>query len=268
MKINNDEAVWIIGYENVYAITKTGKAYRYFPGVEKYALVGAQNKSNGYIQLRLSRVKDGERITKSTTVHRVVAEAFIPNPEGKEQIDHINEDKLDNRVENLRWCTMTENIEYHRIHNGRDLNTSRRNKHKTILRKMLGKIRAEKEDLKFTMNKIEKAMKFLKKEKIKFDNHIEAEKEKIKLINTGYQGYKAVKGEKFSNIQDLINKTGKPIIVDGEQFVSCGSAAKYIMDNVQDQPQAKKTTISKELRRYLQGKRSSWVLYGQFTIGY
>lgn len=52
--------------------------------------------------------KDG--IRKHVKTHRLVAEAFIPNPDNKPFIDHINRDRLDNRVENLRWVTKTENM--------------------------------------------------------------------------------------------------------------------------------------------------------------
>ena len=47
--------------------------------------------------------------SKTFFVHRLVAQAFIPNPENKEQVDHINGDRYDNSVNNLRWMTNTEN---------------------------------------------------------------------------------------------------------------------------------------------------------------
>lgn len=59
----------------------------------------------GYLRVRLS--KNGK--AKQFQIHRLVAQAFIPNPENKPYIDHINTDRTDNRVENLRWVTNKEN---------------------------------------------------------------------------------------------------------------------------------------------------------------
>lgn len=65
------------------------------------------NNENGYLFVS---VRELGKSRKRHRVHRLVAEAFIPNPENKPEVDHINTDKTDNRVENLRWATNFENM--------------------------------------------------------------------------------------------------------------------------------------------------------------
>lgn len=70
-------------------------------------LVCLKEDKNGYQKVSV-RNRNGK--TKSVGVHRLVATAFIPNPQNKEQVDHINTIRNDNRAENLRWATPIENI--------------------------------------------------------------------------------------------------------------------------------------------------------------
>lgn len=67
----------------------------------------------GYLQVLL--YEEGKPHPKK--VHRLVAEAFIPNLDNKPQVNHINGDKTDNRVKNLEWCTNSEN-QLHAYKNG------------------------------------------------------------------------------------------------------------------------------------------------------
>ncbi len=67
------------------------------------------NNSNGYYQ-RSNHI--GKKKRKMATIHRVVAETFIPNPNNLPQVNHKNGNKLDNRVENLEWCTEMQNTNH------------------------------------------------------------------------------------------------------------------------------------------------------------
>lgn len=106
------EEVWkaVKGYEGLYEVSNSGKV-RTLPHttngitVPSTELKTSMHKSHRYIRLRL--YKNGE--SKDYMLHRLVAQAFVPNPCNKPQINHIDGDRANNSASNLEWCTQAEN---------------------------------------------------------------------------------------------------------------------------------------------------------------
>lgn len=99
--------IWkpVVGYENLYEISNFGNVrslFRY-KKILKWNIV-----SSGYASVQLFKNKAGTGFL----VHRLVATAFIREPRDNEQVNHIDENKLNNNVENLEWVSPLENMRY------------------------------------------------------------------------------------------------------------------------------------------------------------
>ena len=94
----------IKGYEGLYAVTEDGQIWSY----RSKKFLKPNKNTSGYLYVIL--YKDENK--KHYFIHRVVAENFIPNPENLLQVNHIDENKTNNAIENLEWCTPVYNTNY------------------------------------------------------------------------------------------------------------------------------------------------------------
>lgn len=94
----------INGYEGLYEVSSNGKV----KSLKKGIFLKTETLPSGYLRVYLTKNKNSRHFM----VHRLVAEAFIPNPDNLPQVNHKDEVKTNNSVDNLEWCTAKYNNNY------------------------------------------------------------------------------------------------------------------------------------------------------------
>lgn len=154
------------GSKNYY-VTDSGLLYRVLKnGEAKY--IGSQHKDRGYVAANIPYT-DGSYSTK--LVHRLVAEAFIPNTDGLPRVEHIDGNKVNNAVSNLRWCSN----KYYQTNDGSDRNMKLR---KELSDKQM-ELNASYRALATAERKLADAISKLDAERERFKQYVETENAKL-----------------------------------------------------------------------------------------
>lgn len=105
---STSEEYWkdAVGYEEYYLVSNKGRVW----SKQKNKFMTLAPNQNGYFTIQVCRLnsKDG-LVRKKATVHRIIAQTFLPNPFNKPQVNHKDGNKQNNNVENLEWATASEN---------------------------------------------------------------------------------------------------------------------------------------------------------------
>lgn len=116
--------IWkdVVGYEGLYQVSNYGNVKR-LPHTTRFVQNNKERtttrkgcdmkplvRSHGYLAVQLWGKGGNKRGFKTFSIHRLVAEAFVPNPNGYKEVNHIDENKQNNRADNLEWCTHKQNM--------------------------------------------------------------------------------------------------------------------------------------------------------------
>lgn len=130
----------IEGYEGLYQVSNEGRvrsvdieidaynfnAKRNIKYIKKGCILAGSPDKNGYLQVTLCR---GSKDHKRCKVHRLVALAFIPNPDNLPEVNHKDECKENNFADNLEWCDRVRNVTWNDLH----LRTGYKNRNNPLL---------------------------------------------------------------------------------------------------------------------------------------
>lgn len=226
--------------------------------------------SDGYRQTRV----DG----KTALVHRLVATYFIENPDNHPAVDHINENKSDNRVENLRWCTLQKNAEYVNTRENKDLLLLRKENDRAVALKKELLILAERlKNEQSAMVETCKLLVAIKNNALKeFEEVVSERKQELsslvdEVFNTRRSKLEHKRNEqltnKFTSVQDMISKIGVGVKINSVAFPTLMSAAKYIVsEELQLGTKRNIATVKKEVKRIATGEVSARNMYNKYLV--
>ncbi len=194
--------------------------------------------------------------------HRLVAEAFLPNPDNLDEVDHIDENQQNNTVENLRWVSRQDNMKHYHNMNGRRNYIKKLEAKEKKIRESFRNYEAEVAKLEVheqaAMKRIDELLcESNDLELMIFEKQQRLKDETARLVSN----HAAV----YDSVEAMVEAVGVKCKVNGITYPSAGSAARYIEENYPEGT-AKRSTISKAIRRMIQGKREPWCMYGQFNI--
>lgn len=102
--------IWkdVVGYEGLYKVSNLGNVM----GLKRGKILSPQERQHGYLAVCLYGRPSKNGRFRQVSVHRIVAEAFVPNPNRFKEVNHKDENKQNNVAENLEWCSHKQNVLY------------------------------------------------------------------------------------------------------------------------------------------------------------